>query len=100
MSSKRFIGSFCLTDIIAAAKSSHSAFNKSEKNGKIYFNVVMWENEDPGRFGQTHSVQLQSTKEKSEAEGRIYIGNLKAAETQGQQPITQKDLETYDDIPF
>lgn len=45
MSNQLFGGSICLTDMIEQAKKGHSAFAKSDKNGKVYCNILTWLNE-------------------------------------------------------
>lgn len=42
------------------------------KNGKKYINLVMWENREVDKFGNTHSIQVNK-KEKEEP--TIYVGN-------------------------
>lgn len=102
-------GSFCLTDILAKAKAGHSAFSKAD-NGKIYFNVITWLNDEADKYGNKMSHQLNSTKEKREQElnangGKIpYIGNSKEFEKKENKPLSQSDLGTIpdaeDDLPF
>ena len=87
---KLFTGSICLSDLIDAAKRGHSAFSKSAKNGKVYCNILIWENEEPDKYEQTHALQLNSAKDKQEAEGKIYIGNA--------TPVTPKS-PTGSDLP-
>lgn len=87
--SKLFSGYVCVSDLIDQAKKGHSAFTKSEKNGKVYANILIWENDEADKFSQTHAIQLNSTKEKKDAEGKIYIGNAKPIE---QKPPTESDL--------
>lgn len=89
-----FSGSICLTDLIEQAKKGHSSFSKSVKNGKVYFNMLTWINEEKDKFGNTMSHQLNSIKEKREAEGKIYVGNSKPIETT--KPVTKDDIN--DDI--
>lgn len=79
--SKLFGGSICLTDLVEQARKGHSAFTKSPKNGKVYCNIVVWENDQEDKYGHTHAFQLSSTKEKREAEGKIYFGNVKPIES-------------------
>jgi hypothetical protein len=86
-----FGGSICLTDLIEQAKKGHSAFSKSVKNGKVYFNMNTWINEEKDKFGNSMSHQLNSTKEKREAEGKIYIGNSKELETS--KPVSANDVD-------
>ena len=93
-------GSMCLTTLIEKAREGHSAFTKSSKDGKIYFNYAEWINEEPNDFGQHSSIQLNSVKELRDKEGKIYIGNGKKQDTT--QPIKSNDVptvETFDNIP-
>lgn len=110
-----FTGSMCLTDIIEKAKKGHSAFSKSKKNGKVYFNMLTWINEEKDQYGNTMSHQLNSTKEKREAEGKFYIGNSKPTDNSvpvksgdidddlGNVPVRTNEATTpepMDDLPF
>ena len=90
------VGSICLTDLMDFAKKAHSAYSRG-KNGKAYVNIVLWENE-PDKYGNTISIQLNSVKGKREEEGKVYIGNAK--------PLTLKNdsdnenAEDGDGLPF
>lgn len=98
--SQSFYGSLCLSDLIDAAKKSHSAFSKAE-NGKIYVNVNVWLNDELDKFGNIMSVQLNPKKELVEQDGRAYIGNMKKSEP---KQISQNDVaalsEVEDSLPF
>ena len=48
-------GSLCLTDLINQAKLKHSAFTKAA-NGKIYFNITQWVNDEPDKYGNVSSI--------------------------------------------
>ena len=100
-SSKLYTGSVCLTDLIEQAKRKHSSVSKSASNGKIYCNVLLWENETVDKYGNSHSLQLNSTKEKKEEEGKVYVGNFKPVELK-QQASTQVSASdiSVDDLPF
>lgn len=102
--SKLFTGSICVTDLLEQAKKMHSSFSKSQTNGKVYANILIWENDEADKFGNTHAVQLNSTKEKKDAEGKIYIGNAKPIERKEPVPLTDNDAKTFvdavDDLPF
>lgn len=101
--SKLFTGSICLTDLIEKAKAKHSAFSKSQVNGKIYANLLLWENDEKDKYDNTHSVQLNSSKERKEEEGKIYVGNFKPVERKEPQPLSDNDskgLDIIDDLPF
>ena len=90
MSEAIFItGSMCLTTLIERAKSGHSAFTKSPKDGKVYFNYAEWINNEPNEFGQHSSVLLSSHKDKKDEEGKVYIGNGKKFES---KPVKMSDL--------
>lgn len=68
-------GSICISDILD--NENHSAFYTG-KNGKRYANIVIWENDQPDQYGNSASIQLNSAKDKREAEKKVYIGNIKA----------------------
>lgn len=99
-SSKLYTGSVCLTDLIEKAKEKHSAVSKSASNGKIYVNVLLWENETVDKFGNSHSLQLNSTKDKKETEGKVYVGNFKPVELKQQSSTEVKDTDLPNDLPF
>lgn len=102
-------GSLCLTDLVEAAKKGHSAFNKG-KNGKIYLNFQQWLNDEADQYGNHSSFNLNSTKEKRQAEldanngKKVYFGNAKLSEKGGDAaPVTQADTASLDlpaDLPF
>lgn len=99
--SQMLTGSICLTDLIDNAKRKHSAFSKSQKNEKIYCNVIIWVNDEADKFGNTVSVQLNSNEDKKEAEGKIYIGNAKPVKSKEPVPVSDKDVNNLpDDLPF
>lgn len=70
--SKLRTASICYTDLAEAAKAGHSAFSRA-KNGKVYFNIVIWDNDEANKFGQDVSIQLSPKKDTTSE--RIYIGN-------------------------
>ena len=92
------LGSICLTTLIEKAKEGHSAFSKSQKDGKIYFNYAEWINDEANEFGQHSSILLSSHKDKKDQEGKVYIGNGKRFEN---KPVTEKDIpsEDFSNIP-
>lgn len=97
-------GSICLSDMIQKAKEQHSSFYKG-KNGKIYANVLIWHNDEPDKFGNDFSVQLNSKKEDRQSEGTTYIGNLKTNKREPDVPqqMQQQDtaeLPSDDDLFF
>jgi hypothetical protein len=102
--SKLFGGSICLTDLIDAAKRQHSSFTKSQKNGKVYANILLWENGKPDEYGNTHSIQLNSTKEKKDVEAKVYFGRAKPLEIKEPQPISESDAisisNDLENLPF
>lgn len=77
---KLFQGSLCLTDLNKLKDEDHSAFTMG-KNGKIYVNVTLWENDEPDKFGFTRSIQLNPQKDSQQS--KDYVGNFK--------PITPKE---------
>jgi|LakMenE18May11ns_1017448.scaffolds.fasta_scaffold9872579_3 hypothetical protein len=92
---KMYTGSLCLTTLIEEAKKNHSAMSKG-KNGKVYVNFLLWENEEKDQYGNTHSLQLNSTKEKKDQEGKVYFGNCKPIEKQSGNVADAIDS----DLPF
>lgn len=49
-----------LLDMINKA---HTAANRSTKNGKVYVNLSIWINDEPDKFGDHASIQLNSAKD-------------------------------------
>jgi len=98
MSSQFILGSICLTTLIEKAREGHSAFSKSQKDGRVYFNYAEWVNDEPNDFGQHSSLLLSSSKEMKEQEGKVYIGNGKKFEN---KPVTASDIpnDNWDNIP-
>ena len=94
-------GSLCLTDINANAKIGHSAFTRAA-NGKVYFNINIWLNDEKDKYGNTASIQLNSKKELRDTEGKIYIGNAKPAEAAPPEQLQagSADVPEDDDLPF
>jgi len=101
--SKLFSGSICITDLLENAKKMHSAFSKSQTNNKIYCNILIWENDEPDKYQNTHSIQLNSSKDKKDTEEKIYIGNAKPIERKEPKPVTSNDVNDLpepNDLPF
>lgn len=96
--SKFLVGSICLTDLIEKAKQKHSAFSKG-KNGKVYFNFIQWINDKPDNYSNHSSLLLNSTKDKKDSEGKIYVGNARIIVTEN-EPVSEADLTGADDLPF
>lgn len=97
--SNLLVGSLCYTDIVELAKKGHSAFSRG-KNNKVYFNVALWMNDEADKFGNTVSIQLNSTKEKRDAEGKVYIGNAKPLGNNNPPPAASSSSKDDDDLPF
>lgn len=100
--SKMISGSICLTDLVEKAKAGHSAFSKAT-NGKIYVNILTWQNDTPDQYGNDFSVQLNTKKDAPETEKKQYIGNMKyLAGTSA--PVASTDVsgmgEALEALPF
>jgi len=96
-----FTGSICLTDLIDMAKRQHSAYTKSQGNGKIYANIKIWLNDEPDKYNNIIGMQLNSSKEKKDSEPVFYIGNARRVEVTSPQPISASDVdELSSDLPF
>lgn len=92
--------SLCFTDLMEQANKGHSAFTRG-KNGKVYVNIVEWVNDEPDKYGNDVSFQLNSTKEKRESEGKIYVGNGKRIQPgQSTAPAQGKVNDESDVLPF
>ena len=105
MENKLYQGSICVTDLLDQLKSGHSSFTKSATNGKIYCNILLWENKELDKYGNSHSVQLNSKKELKDKEEKAYVGNCKPIQKkEGSQNITQNDIKSISidtsDVPF
>lgn len=92
-------GSLCFTDLKEALKKAHSSVSRAA-NGKIYANIVIWVNDEPDKFGNTASIQLNSTKEQRDSEGKVYIGNAKPIASLAPEPVQSSDIGEDDDLPF
>jgi hypothetical protein len=90
MRNQLFTGSICLTDILELAKQKHSAFSKSAKNDKVYFNMKTWLNEEKDKYVNIMSHQLNSSKGMKDKEPVVYIGNSKPMEA---KPIKDNDID-------
>ena len=101
MGKKLNYGSLCYTEIVAQAKNGHPAFSRAQ-NGKVYFNIDVWLNDEPDKLGNTISVSL--AKKKGEDIKSVTIGNLKSNEQAPQitppKATTESKSEDDDDLPF
>lgn len=93
MANKPMHGSICMTDLSEAFKKNHSAFNKSEKNGKLYANIAVWMNDEPDQYGNILSFQLNSKKDAPD--DKVYFGNAKLPE--GGKPAAAAAKSAPDD---
>lgn len=104
--SKLYSGTICITDLMEKLKNGHSAFVKVASNGKIYCNILLWENSELDKYNNSHSIQLNSKKELKDQEGKVYIGNLKPIERKASQQssVSNADVENIlpsdNDLPF
>lgn len=95
---QRFYGSIDVTEITNQANARHSSFSKG-KNGKIYASVNVWVNDEPDKYGNYLSIQLNPTKEMAKEEKKVYIGNLKKGESSN-TPLGENDRVSINtDIP-
>jgi hypothetical protein len=90
MSKKPMHGSICMTDLSNAFKANHSAFNKSDKNGKLYANIAVWLNDEPDQYGNILSFQLNSKKDATDE--KVYFGSAKL-------PVDKAHAQTPDPAP-
>lgn len=60
-----------VTLLLEMINKGHSAANRGKQNGKVYVNVGIWVNDEPDRFGDHVSIQLQSHKDGKERDKKI-----------------------------
>ena len=96
--SNRINSSLCLTDLGDKYRAGHSAFSKGT-NGKIYVNITSWINDEPDKFGNDVSHQLNSKQDQREAEGKVYVGNGKTATLQQANPASQPASNPASQVP-
>jgi hypothetical protein len=100
--SQLLAGSICLTDLLALAKQGHSAFSRAASNGKVYFNVNIWINDQPDRFDNDASIQVNPKKDSGDE--KKYVGNAHFIELRQDQTIQAADVQQFeqdeDDLPF
>jgi len=92
-------GSIDFTVLMDAAKAAHTAFSRSEKNQHVYGNVTLWFNDEPDKFGNTVSIQLNPKKDTQDK--KLYFGNFKGdieKQKTGDANVTQ--LPDDSDLPF
>lgn len=70
MSAQSFYGSLDITTLVEMYHAKHSSMTIG-KNGKVYANINVWANEEPDKFGDHLSIQLNSTKEGLERDKTI-----------------------------
>lgn len=95
-------GSLNLNEILDQAKAKHSAFSKAQ-NGNIYFNILVWENDEPDKFNNNFSVQLNAAKDAPETEKKKYIGNMKHVASNATplaDAVAEIVLPDASDLPF
>jgi len=74
----------CLSDIPASAR------NKSEKNNKWYAKICVAPKKEIDKFGNSHSVYMNQTKEEREAKSeKVYVGS-------GKELVFEKKTETVE----
>lgn len=93
--------SICLSDI-------PKELIKMADNKKKYISLVVDKRREPDKFGNTHTVYINQTKEEREAkEAKIYVGNGKEYIFNNQQSTPQNltqssipPIDDGDDLPF
>ena len=96
--STRFYGSLNISEVFDLLNKKHSAFSKGD-NGKVYASVNVWLSDEPDKFGNVLSIQLNTSKDLREKDGQPYIGNCKEAQ---KQQVTSRDAGQFsipNDIP-
>lgn len=65
-----------MTLLVEMVHKRHSAFNIG-KNGKTYVNVQIWVNDEPDKFGEHASIQLNSAKDMGDKDQLLHPINPK-----------------------
>lgn len=60
-----------VTTLLQMANARHSAFNVGQ-NGKTYVNLQIWVNDEPDKFGDHASIQLNHAKDMAEKDRLIH----------------------------
>lgn len=83
----------CLSDL------PKDKITTSEKNGKKYINLILWENKEPDKFGNTHNITVSKPKESTEP--TVYVGNGKEfGKLTTSAPAPTTSTSDSDDLPF
>lgn len=91
-------GSICMTDLSKAFKDNHSAFNKSDRNGKLYANIAVWLNDEPDQYGNILSFQLNSKKDASDE--KVYFGSAKLPADKAPAQAPDPTPASNEPLPF
>jgi hypothetical protein len=97
--SERINASICLTDLGDKARANHSAITTG-KNGKKYANITIWINDTKDQFDNDVSIQLNSKQESREAEGKVYVGNVKTSRLPVITGMAAAPVADGSDLPF
>lgn len=94
--SKLFIGSIDLNKIDKSKIVTTDKNGNPFSNGAKYLNVSIWVNDEPDKYGNHVSIQIGGKDDK------IYIGNAKEYQKDGQSQTNQKPSksEPDDDLPW
>lgn len=96
---KFYTGSIDFSKLLEEAKKGNQAFQKSQKNGKIYLNIGIWVNEEANEHGQ-HLSLTGSYKNENGALEKFYFGNAKLYVSPKPEQPNANDIPEEDDLPF
>ena len=85
--------SICIDDLLEAAKSYGK---KSDGNGKTYIKLKIGSRKETDKFGNTHSVEIDTWTPDSQQQG----GNFSINQNAGQNTPAQQETNFDDKIPF
>lgn len=91
--------SICLSDIPQEVR------KKSDKNGKVYCEIIVDKRREKDQFGNDLTVYISQTKEqRNTRENKTYIGNGKTYDfsrpTPDATPIPNDENKDIEDLPF
>lgn len=98
--SKSFYGSMCHSDYMEMLKSGKFKGMKSDKSGKVYVNIQVWENDEPDQFGNSMSIKLVAKDEFKDEKPKSFIANLKVSEAPKPTEPAAEEFNDDDDLPF
>lgn len=97
--SKLYLGSIDYDKLMDILKSGKASTFKSQKTGKRYVNISVWQNNEPNQYGNSLSIQVGTKEEYRGEKLNHYIANLKLHSPEEVKAEEFRD-DGDDDLPF